>query len=804
MGPRTTAAPPNLYMGNHTDISRNGRVRVNRACLRCRSHKIKCTGTFPCGNCTKNNEDCRFGKDEPPAKARRTRSPEPSQGDAYTEYLESRVRYLESLLKRLMDENLYDDGERIPCYRRKRSYDERNNDNEESRWDRIDRLDREDRTQSRNPYIINYTDLYGRIAPHERDFRSNDKEYHAAERATNAMQQAMETADGTRQLENPEIAANGAGGESPQTRQESQRAWSSLAKWRMVDRPLLALVTELCSSVYAGLSESAKSQVNVPRRQFFGWNMSGCHYLRLEPFPPEPDMSLHSQAQLTAYVDHFFREINPLYAILHETVFREQLRASTADESASTNFTVLFRAMLCLVYALSIRFTEFVRPEGPSLEMLRWEETLFQYGHRVVLIILFEWELFELIQCWLLITLYLRTTHRQTSAFTALGRAVHMCRVMGLGRPPRLPLVPQYEVLKARRIFECVYCFDRVVGYFGGRRRSFPSVDISRRVPLLDYEVESERDDWITLPAFAMIHIARVANLIPLGQRTQIRTQMIDRELTRLDHWLRENGFGTAESIFAAENTTVDSILPTIRVQVRFHFYDLVLAVHGQVLFSILGRPLPTTGMRLDVVRSANSEVILLAQGLGRHGLLYVPWYTTLNLVFNAGICSLVLLQASVAVHDARRVLAGAMKVLEKLQDLPVYEDGKMLFFERFKMVRECMWALKTANHIVSLGFTEAAQGLRDLGIDHGNSDVNRQFFGQFGLMDAPVESLLDKLAHDQSRRGFQDRQKMAALISALSPESTFSQPNLMGYGGNEIIESLRWFDNWLDFGEAL
>lgn len=778
--------PVPQYLGT-TEAPRNGRIRVNRACLRCRSHKIKCTGTFPCANCIKNNEECRFGNDEPPVKIRRTRSPE-ATADSYTEYLENRVRYLESLLARLMAERLQVELELMPlahqCMVSVRDRLNKNcaeNDGPDTKVTHTDGCANNEAPKEppyhdpQNPYELTFPQT--EVRPPMREG--------AAAREFRAASEAMRAADN-----NGEPAGA-----------ETFRATVTLAKWRMVDRPQLTLVTELCNSVYSGLSDAAKAHVDVPRRQFFGWNMSGCHYLQPEQFPPPPDMRALPAAQCEAWVDHFFREINPLFAIVHETVFREQIRASAADDTAATNFTVLFRAMLCLVYALSIRFTQFVLPQGPARNMLELEDTLFQYAHRVVLIILFEWERFELIQCWLLITLYLRIAHRQTSAFTALGRAVHMTRVMGLGRAPLLAPVPQYEMLKSRRIFESVYCFDRVVGYLGGRRRSFPVADISRRLPLFDFAAESTRDDWITLPAFALIHIARVANLIPLDHRDEPCTRMLDRELRLLDEWLTQNGFGLADDIFP-ENPAASDILPTVRAQVRFHYYDLVLTVHGQVLFSILGRPLPTAGMRLDSVRHANAEIVRLAQRLARHGQLYVPWYTTLHLVFNAGICMLVLLQASVAVHEARAVLAGAMAVLQQLQDLPVYEDGKMVFFERFKMVRECMWALKTANHIVSLGFTEAAQGLRDLGIDHGNADVNRQYFSQFGLIDAPAESLLDKLALDQSRRGFRDRQKMAALISALALE-TYSQPNLRDGGGGEIMESLRWFDNWLDFGDG-
>ena len=71
--------------------------------------------------------------------------------------------------------------------------------------------------------------------------------------------------------------------------------------------------------------------------------------------------------------------------------------------------------------------------------MLQLEEKLFKYGYKVISILSFEWESFELIQGWLLITLYLRVTHRQTSCSHALGQAMDMVKSMGLDLPMTMP-----------------------------------------------------------------------------------------------------------------------------------------------------------------------------------------------------------------------------------------------------------------------------------------------------------------------------------------------------------------------------
>ncbi|CAG8394158.1 unnamed protein product [Penicillium salamii] len=40
-------------------VARRNR-RVARACGRCRDQKIRCTGSYPCDQCSKRNYDCHF------------------------------------------------------------------------------------------------------------------------------------------------------------------------------------------------------------------------------------------------------------------------------------------------------------------------------------------------------------------------------------------------------------------------------------------------------------------------------------------------------------------------------------------------------------------------------------------------------------------------------------------------------------------------------------------------------------------------------------------------------------------------
>ncbi|EPY49492.1 membrane-tethered transcription factor [Schizosaccharomyces cryophilus OY26] len=67
------------------------RRRVTRACDKCRKKKVKCDGMRPCKNCRLGRVECTF---KMPSTRKSSHSPE------YLENLESRIRYLENLLRK--------------------------------------------------------------------------------------------------------------------------------------------------------------------------------------------------------------------------------------------------------------------------------------------------------------------------------------------------------------------------------------------------------------------------------------------------------------------------------------------------------------------------------------------------------------------------------------------------------------------------------------------------------------------------------------------------------------------------------
>ncbi|AOA61732.1 Putative transcription factor [Komagataella phaffii] len=232
-------------------------------------------------------------------------------------------------------------------------------------------------------------------------------------------------------------------------------------RYGVVTRYHSILANKFAESVHAILTAQESEDLAVPRVQYYGWNMSVGHYLKQRTLPPfDPLIDTVRDFCLCSWlIDFFLDRINPLFSFIHPKVFRNQydnymLIVSKEVPSESTR---LFTSILYLIFAISIRFSE-AHPEIPidikAKINPRLEEKLFDSAHEVISKLSFEWQSVELIQSWVLVTLYLRATHRQNSSFGSLGTAIRMCKGMSLNLNivVEAPL-KQYEVIKAKRIF---------------------------------------------------------------------------------------------------------------------------------------------------------------------------------------------------------------------------------------------------------------------------------------------------------------------------------------------------------------
>ena len=140
------------------------------------------------------------------------------------------------------------------------------------------------------------------------------------------------------------------------------------------------------------------------------------------------------------------------------------------------------------------------------------------------------------------------------------------------------------------------------------------------------------------------------------------------------------------------------------------------------------------------MVIDACNGVIEVLDKTNKAGLLYTPWYSVLLLLFNVGVNAITLINGGAFVEQAREVLKNAMRLLTILRKSPLETNRISWCSERFKMVRECIWALKMANRILTLRLQEDIGVLNSIGVDHGSSDVNKQTFTQLGIASESVE----------------------------------------------------------------
>lgn len=169
-----------------------------------------------------------------------------------------------------------------------------------------------------------------------------------------------------------------------------------------------------------------------------------------------------------------------------------------------------------------------------------------------------------------------------------LGNVISMTRAMGLGhRDPIIHNITSYEHLKAKRIFWCVYTFDRLFSLQYGRYCGLDA-EIFRSYPVLSFQ--DEEDGWLTLPAFAMIHLARISNFmndLANDNLTGIDVQNCNKNLQDLETWFNDTEFND-DALFSNADRS-NYLYNLAKVQVKLHYYDLIFYFHGRSVFCFLG-----------------------------------------------------------------------------------------------------------------------------------------------------------------------------------------------------------------------
>lgn len=510
------------------------------------------------------------------------------------------------------------------------------------------------------------------------------------------------------------------------------------------------LASEFFDKVLDTLPPEKRAQVLVPPARYIGWNMLGPTSIITEVLPLPPGLDV-DQYRL---VDYFFREVNSLYGILHEAVFRDQLSAFNELAQFDPNETperysraTLFRASLYLVYAIAIRLSE--RPPSNTSALLN-ERNAFTYGYSVVNQVSFESESFELIQGWLLVTIYLRLSHHQGSVYAALSRATSMAKLMGLRyENPILGSDSLYDKQRARRLFWAVFTIERVLGLHKGNYGAVTIKYIQRQFPSTEYA--SERDGWLPFPAFALLHVAKVANLV--YTTNDAKYTLIESELAALSMWMDTNGLANSD-LFASSSWSGLAL-----AQVKLHYYDLILCVHGRVLLNFLGHQGVQDGPSIYRVLDGCRGIIEVLLQVRRASMLWVPWYNTLLLLFNVGITALTLLNAGLFIAESKLLLQESMELLTLLQGATAAGDMEGEDILRADKVSECIDVLRSAQKALALRFEQNRSELFEIGLGgerpqdetsiHSGSKSHEEHFGGANSWDSGTPNLQDRVFDD-------------------------------------------------------
>ncbi|GMM35387.1 Stb4 protein [Saccharomycopsis crataegensis] len=670
------------------------RMRVSKACDRCKRQKIKCDGLNPCANCTKHQNNCQYTPTQPPPPnnnssiSKTNRLQHNKSSEEYISFLESRIKSLEN---------------------------------------------RGGANQS------------ARIFP-TRGPNGNNKPI-----------------DNSREI-----------------------IFFSTIKWRSIRTDGNILLQDLSNMLYNSLSQEDQSKVTKPRTQFYAWNCSGSHYINSD-YLTNPLTSknwkdlLHGDSELSKYfLNYFFSEINPLFAILHEPIFLQQyqkylsnLQTQQSDQQ-STDHDSLFVAMLYLIYAISMRYTEFGFNKKYKSGL---EEKMFEIALEIITKLSVSWESFELVQGWLLIFIYLRTTHKQASTFYAISNAVRMVKGMSLDLHviyPKTVFQNQYESIKAKRIFWAVYTLDKLYSLHSGR--SFLIDDHEGQFIYPSWDFHEQNDGWFTVPALALLKLAIISKQLIYFSTVNNPSVLncdynhVVEDFAYLKSWCEQNnlwdlsddGFHSSDEVYRGSQRPADSAM--VLSQLKLHYYHSYLTLQSKALYPLVNRAniYTQSGMNKDVdfynfdsLMAHCKAVMSIFKKFYEKKLIFTPWYLNLNLLFNVGVFSLVLINSGIKIEENRQNYIETIDILRILRH-PVfrtpdpnknYANGnatvsleivnnvvyEVTYQDKFGMCNECLYALKLLNRMMIMRNNQITSMLAQY-TDHGPSTVNEATFTQFGF----------------------------------------------------------------------
>lgn len=790
--------------------------RKGFACVQCRKRKTKCTGEEPCVNCRKRKEVCTY----PLARKRRGRVAKTAHTATDTLSV-SHIITLDTDAKTCDSDSIPPTDEASPS---KALTPESHTQTPEDKYTQL------------HPSIINNR---AKIWNHGKDNRNGMP---AALSATDMISTENQWTTPAFDLIGPDstlssmISKNFKHIKQSCKDMEPERLKSpwfsySLDKYRFHRRYQSVLPYYFAGSLLSQLPQHliAQNCLERPRIQNYGFNLAGGKFPQI-PHSKSWDNTRFSFWQFTntkhliiirKLLIYYFNEINPIFNIIHEKIFWKQFDSKfltiNHNEQNNDRSNALFKSMLYLIIITAIRFIDGgVKLETHNLkhyelELIRsdskMENNLFNYSYHIVSTLSFEWESFELIQSWLLIAFYLRSSHRQTSCWNALSEAIRICKGMSL-EINQFPLNHiQYEESKAWHCFWCCFIMDKFISFQIGRchQLELPVVDMIRPD---DQEGLNNLGfkTWFKTETIFMFELSLMIfefqkckdEEMPLNQSLQLRDQLND--------WLIEYQNKTGKNI----NSTINELLNVEKLfvlQPIMSYIDVALTMELRSIFPKIDPPkefakatvfaLPLDLGHISNICKLSLEIITK---IVHEDSFFIPWWNNLSNLFTLTLLSLIMAYFGLQVDNHKLILSKVMSLWKELKSIQAINEPVML--------QECLWCIKMLNHICCTTLTYSSQLMENIiSFNHGDSIANKNKFEQFQRVDEISGQDKEKTSMVKENNNNNNNITMSDISTnsirilrsgryegtESSIETQIEQPD--EYLNLDLLSSLQWFD---------
>lgn len=594
------------------------------------------------------------------------------------------------------------------------------------------------------------------------------------------------------------------------------------------------------------------NNLEIPRVQNYGWNMAGGHYLRLTARITR-DMA-HGLATIINFdnpvhlsiinklLKYYFDTVNKPFSIIHESMFWQQFNNGFLQQGKTNNkSTKLFSSMLYLMAITALRFKDgetrtnwrnpedtFFTPEE-KLFLLNHEkileENLFNYAYFVVSKLTFEWESFELIQSWLLISFYLRTCYRQIACWNALSKAVTMCRGMGLNLNQLPEGVSKNDEIKAWHCYWLVFIMDKLISFQIGRQYQLglplpnmmtPSeayatfeglkgnnagisgmdVNLSSNIsrsssnntptnnnnsnssgnnkrrahkatPVASHEIPLESEslpyNWFSPETIQMFELS-----LFVMEYQKDKTE----ELTDAESVVFRTKLSTWQSNYLRENPQLFSTwTDPYQLQPILTYLDIHLTFEIKSLFALMNPPeninkVTSLSFNIDIgtLTSLANLSVNLFQSIFQKQFFFVPWWLNLSQLFSVSLIYVSMMNVGLKISTVQGYLTQCMQMWDIAVSAKVHNPPSM--------AAQCLWCIKMLNHSICLRMLHSVTVLKEIvGADYGDNSLNKNKFEQFRKVGEEADD--QNLDEDET----QDRDQSALNLAVNQPRRPQSMP---------------------------